>query len=48
MTDRTGDAEVDALIGREQLRRTRSLQLIASETEPSAGVRTAMASVFDT
>lgn len=48
MTDRTGDAEVDALIGREELRRTRSLQLIASETEPSAGVRTAMASVFDT
>lgn len=43
----TGDRRVDALIAREVRRRATSLQLIASETEPTPGVRAAMASVFD-
>ena len=43
----TGDPAVDALIAREVRRRGSSLQLLASETEPTAGVRAAMASVFD-
>ncbi|MBD0863699.1 serine hydroxymethyltransferase [Gordonia sp. zg691] len=43
----TGDADVDALIGREVRRRQSAVQLLASETEPTVGVRAAMASVFD-
>ncbi|EON32451.1 Glycine hydroxymethyltransferase [Gordonia terrae C-6] len=43
----TGDATVDTLLGREAGRRRDTLQLLASETEPTPGVRAAMASVFD-
>ncbi len=43
----TGDAAVDALLGREVDRRRDTLQLLAGETEPTPGVRAAMASVFD-
>ena len=43
----TGDAAVDALVSREVGRRRDTLQLLASETDPTPGVRAAMASVFD-
>lgn len=43
----TGDPQIDALIERESTRRRTWLQLLASETEPTSGVRAAMASTFD-
>ncbi len=43
----TGDPQIDMLIERESSRRRTWLQLLASETEPTAGVRAAMASTFD-
>ncbi|TSD97180.1 serine hydroxymethyltransferase [Gordonia rubripertincta] len=43
----TGDPQIDALIERESTRRRTWLQLLASETEPTPGVRAAMASTFD-
>ncbi|WP_083207522.1 serine hydroxymethyltransferase [Gordonia sp. UCD-TK1] len=43
----TGDAAVDALVSREVGRRRDTVQLLASETDPTPGVRAAMASVFD-
>lgn len=43
----TGDPQIDALIERESTRRRTWLQLLASETEPTPGVRAAMASAFD-
>ncbi|MDV6309716.1 serine hydroxymethyltransferase [Gordonia amicalis] len=46
-TGSTGDPRVDALIDRESTRRRSWLQLLASETEPTPGVRAAMASAFD-
>ncbi|WP_461418179.1 serine hydroxymethyltransferase [Gordonia sp. GN26] len=45
--DSTGDPQIDMLIERESSRRRTWLQLLASETEPTAGVRAAMASTFD-
>ncbi|MDL9937034.1 serine hydroxymethyltransferase [Gordonia sp. ABSL1-1] len=47
MTTPTGDVTVDGLVARERMRRSTTLQLIASETEPTAGVRAALATVFD-
>ncbi|MCH5644344.1 MULTISPECIES: serine hydroxymethyltransferase [unclassified Gordonia (in: high G+C Gram-positive bacteria)] len=47
MTGVTGDAAVDDLVARERERRSTSIQLIASETEPTPAVRAAMGSVFD-
>ncbi len=43
----TGDPQIDALIERESTRRRTWLQLLASESEPTSGVRAAMASTFD-
>ncbi|WP_083876383.1 serine hydroxymethyltransferase [Gordonia namibiensis] len=43
----TGDPQIDMLIERESSRRRTWLQLLASETEPTTGVRAAMASTFD-